>query len=316
MDAATATTLLSQAGVLDHVTTTLSRLLAGGGGDAMLDRFEAVSTSVKASKALTPADLEFDDRARAAASREAARDASLFAQPAPNEDDDAKRAGATGDAYNVQNFCADATLLEWGGVAFGRIGTFKLHLALRQLSAARPSLRAVRFWGVLRGTDADYIIAESIASGDDEPLFDGHGGTGVPGDLGGAALAAGARDGLGHTVQPTGEGPNRLTYFVTRKLGEPWTRLPPVTPHQVRVARRIRRYVTGDLGAPVGGHPPFPGAERNFVRALIALISAATRVAPAGSVSLEDGAEDDGTGALRSVPQIERDDALDLRELT
>ena len=58
------------------------------------------------------------------------------------------------------------------------------------------------------------------------------------------------------------------------------------------MARAIRRFLTGDLEAPVKGHPPFPGKEANYVRALIALISAATVLAPTGAYTAVDGDEE------------------------
>ncbi len=71
-------------------------------------------------------------------------------------------------------------------------------------------------------------------------------------------------------------------YFVSRFAGDAWTRLPNVTPHQVSVARKLRRVLTGRLDAAVGGHPPFPGTEASYLRARIALITADTVVSPVG----------------------------------
>lgn len=72
-------------------------------------------------------------------------------------------------------------------------------------------------------------------------------------------------------------------YFVCRFAGDAWTRLPNVTPHQVAVARKLRRVLTGRLDASVGGHPPFPGTEASYLRARIALITADTVVSPVGA---------------------------------
>jgi Radial spokehead-like protein len=52
-----------------------------------------------------------------------------------------------------------------------------------------------------------------------------------------------------------------------------WTQLPPVTQAQIAGARKIRRLLIGDLSAPVQGYPPFPGTERNLLRAQVSLVT-------------------------------------------
>lgn len=78
-----------------------------------------------------------------------------------------------------------------------------------------------------------------------------------------------------------GHGINRHVYFVCHNLidGE-WVELPSVTPHQINVSRRMMKYLTGNLDAEISSYPTFPGTERNYLRALIARISAGTHVAP------------------------------------
>lgn len=67
-----------------------------------------------------------------------------------------------------------------------------------------------------------------------------------------------------------------------------WTRLPNVTCNQILVARKLFRYVQGDLEGEVHGHPPFPGKEKNFLRAQIARISSSTAICPAGYLKIDD----------------------------
>lgn len=78
----------------------------------------------------------------------------------------------------------------------------------------------------------------------------------------------------------TGFGVNRYVYFVTTDLSTDWIELPSVTPHQINVSRRIKKYLTGDLNESVVSYPTFPGTEQNYLRALIARISASTIIAP------------------------------------
>jgi radial spoke head protein 4A len=73
----------------------------------------------------------------------------------------------------------------------------------------------------------------------------------------------------------------------------PWIRLPHVTPAQIQVARKIRKFFTGNLDAQVVSHPPFPGIERNYLRAQIARISASTQISPLGYFRFDDEAEEE-----------------------
>ena len=97
-------------------------------------------------------------------------------------------------------------------------------------------------------------------------------------------------------VRVQGEGANKYTYWVARYAGDAWVQLPNVTPHQIIVARQLKRYLTGSLDAVVGGHPPFPGREAAYLRARIALISSEALIAPVGAyvASEEEGSNDVG----------------------
>lgn len=78
-----------------------------------------------------------------------------------------------------------------------------------------------------------------------------------------------------------GHGINRCVYFVRHNVSDgEWVELPSVTPHQINVSRRMMKYLTGNLDAEILSYPTFPGSERNYLRALIARISAGTHVAP------------------------------------
>lgn len=46
-------------------------------------------------------------------------------------------------------------------------------------------------------------------------------------------------------------GCNRKTYFVCNEPGKPWVKLPNVTPAQISIARKIKKFFTGRLDAPV-----------------------------------------------------------------
>lgn len=96
-------------------------------------------------------------------------------------------------------------------------------------------------------------------------------------------------------------GTNKYLYFVCNEPGWPWTRLPHVTPSQIVQARKIKKFFTGHLDAPVVSYPPFPGNEANYLRAQIARISAATHISPLGFYQFgeEEGDEEEEGGAGR-----------------
>jgi hypothetical protein len=85
-------------------------------------------------------------------------------------------------------------------------------------------------------------------------------------------------------------GANKNVYFVCNYLGGPFTQLPFVTPDQIKVARQIKKFLTGRLTSHVSTYPLFPGTEANYLRAQIARIAANTVCAPSGLFSAgEDG---------------------------
>ncbi|XP_017791939.1 PREDICTED: radial spoke head protein 6 homolog A [Habropoda laboriosa] len=91
-----------------------------------------------------------------------------------------------------------------------------------------------------------------------------------------------------------GTGVNVKVYFVCNEPGmDKWIELPPVTPRQIVIARQIVRYCTGNLDTPIYTFPPFPGAEKNYLRAQIARISATTQVSPIGFFTFGGGDEEE-----------------------
>lgn len=94
-----------------------------------------------------------------------------------------------------------------------------------------------------------------------------------------------------------GHGINRHVYFVCHNLSDgEWVELPTATPHQINVSRRVMKYLTGNLDAELEkSYPSFPGTEKNYLRALIARISAGTHVAPRNfyKLGMSSGDEDE-----------------------
>lgn len=78
------------------------------------------------------------------------------------------------------------------------------------------------------------------------------------------------------------------------QAGKEWFRLPNVTPEQISVSRKIRKFLTGRLDAPIVSYPPFPGTEKNYLRAQIARISAGTHISPSGFYKFEEEGDAEG----------------------
>jgi Radial spokehead-like protein len=95
----------------------------------------------------------------------------------------------------------------------------------------------------------------------------------------------------------TGHGVNRFVYFVCSDLNEHWIELPPASPHQINVSRRIKTFLMGNLEESINSYPPFPGTERNYLRALIARISSGTHISPRNFYKIGSSKEDEEEGS-------------------
>ncbi|CAF1118791.1 unnamed protein product [Rotaria sordida] len=93
--------------------------------------------------------------------------------------------------------------------------------------------------------------------------------------------------------EPHGIGTNQYTYFVTNSPGLSWIKLPDVKPIMIDYARKIRYLFTGCLSSKINGFPPYPGLEKDYLRAQIARITATTHISPAGYYILTDNGEEE-----------------------
>lgn len=83
-------------------------------------------------------------------------------------------------------------------------------------------------------------------------------------------------------MEQDGSGVNRRVFYVCNDLGEDWVLLPPVTPEQINVSRKIRWFLTGDLNSKVRSIPTFPGKEGHYLKAMLARITAGGMASPKG----------------------------------
>ncbi|XP_005413874.1 PREDICTED: radial spoke head protein 6 homolog A [Chinchilla lanigera] len=218
----------------------------------------------------------------------------------------------------VPNIMEMAFHLEQAGVGLGSEESFRIYLALKHLVEQQP-VHTCRFWGKILGLHRSYLVAEvEFREGEEEgeeddaeDLLEGAEGLEPPSieeegeeDEEKVADVVPKPQWKPPPVVPKEEsrtGANKYLYFVCAEPGRQWTRLPHVTPAQIVCARRIRKFFTGHLDAPVVSYPPFPGNEANYLRAQIARISAATHVSPLGFYQFgeEEGDEEDEGGAGR-----------------
>jgi radial spoke head protein 4/6 len=166
------------------------------------------------------------------------------------------------DTSSVQDLMTDLASLKFCGVDFGDTESYKMYLSMRKLaSELEGDLQSLRFWGKILGTEADYFVCQGQYTGGDDEEDD----------------AESSKD-----LETGDNSPNKFTYWVSNSVGGEWTRLPRVRASHIVAARKIKRFFTGNLDADVKGHPPFPGTEKEFLRAQIAQITASCSVSPKG----------------------------------
>ena len=158
------------------------------------------------------------------------------------------------------------SLCRRAGVGFPASEAHFIALMFRKL-ASNASLTSLRFWGKILTRAGEYIIAESVPAEGGE----------VPSD-----------------EDPLGTGVNRYQYYAYHTSSEfgpsDWLLLPNASPATIRASRSVKTILSGDIEDDVPGKK-FPGnfPEGSLLRAQIARITAATRIAPKGEFKDEGG---------------------------
>lgn len=210
----------------------------------------------------------------------------------------------------LPNIMEQCFYFEQAGVGLSREEMVRIWLAMKTLVEAQP-IEHCRFWGKIFGVEQNYIVAEvEFREGEGEEEEE---------EVEEAAEESTAveneddeEEGEDDTppkpmykpppVPPKEEartGCNRKTYFVCNEPGKLWTKLPHVTPLQISTARKIKKFFTGRLDAPIVSYPPFPGTEANYLRAQIARISAGTHISPVGFYQFDEEGEEEEEGVGR-----------------
>ncbi|NWW05271.1 RSH4A protein, partial [Oreocharis arfaki] len=225
---------------------------------------------------------------------------------------------------SLPNVMETAFYFEQAGIGLDKDESYYIFLSLKNLINVQP-IQTCRFWGKILGLEMNYIIAEV-------QLHEGEGGDEEETGEEEEETAAEREKEMGEAEEEEGEekekeaeppkstykpppeipkeengtGTNKYIYFVCNEPGKPWVKLPPVTPAQIVCARKIKKFFTGRLDAPVVSFPPFPGNEANYLRAQIARISAGTHVSPTGFYQFADEDEEEEEGdAFEENPEFE-----------
>ncbi|XP_037013968.2 radial spoke head protein 4 homolog A isoform X1 [Artibeus jamaicensis] len=227
---------------------------------------------------------------------------------------------------SLPNIMESAFYFEQAGVGLGTDETYRVFLALKQLTDTHPIQRC-RFWGKILGLEMNYIVAETeLREGEDEEEMEEED---VTEERDNGDSESEEDDELPRSFykapqaipkEESRTGANKYVYFVCNEPGRPWVKLPSVTPAQIVIARQIKKFFTGRLGTPIISYPPFPGNESNYLRAQIARISAGTHISPLGfyQFSEEEGEEEEevegGRDSFEENPDFEGIQVVDLVE--
>ncbi|XP_062349794.1 radial spoke head protein 4 homolog A-like [Cinclus cinclus] len=223
---------------------------------------------------------------------------------------------------SLPNVMETAFYFEQAGIGLNKDESYYIFLALKNLINVQP-IQTCRFWGKILGLEMNYIIAEvQLQEGEEEEEIGEEGEETVDEGQKEVGEAEEENEQKAKEAEPpkstykpppeipkeaNGTGTNKYVYFVCNEPGTPWVKLPPVTPAQIVCARKIKKFFTGRLDAPVVSFPPFPGNEANYLRAQIARISAGTHVSPTGFYQFanEDEEEDEGADTYEENPEFE-----------
>lgn len=178
-------------------------------------------------------------------------------------------------APSVRSVAAEGKYWRFAGVGLPEREAFHLDQSITKL-AMEKKLDEVRFFGKIFGTRGNYLVVTSKRHTDEgEEIFEEENVMPKP-----------PRKKVEVDVQPEPgyKGCNRLSFWVAPHAAAPWTKLPDVTPQQLNAARRVKKLFTGDLDADVMAYPAFPGQEREYLRAQLGRILAATYIAPANAL--------------------------------
>ncbi|XP_041862995.1 radial spoke head protein 4 homolog A [Melanotaenia boesemani] len=288
----------SNSNLYDHLTHLLTKVM-NERPDNVVDVFEEMSLNVKLGLFQDMQSTLRDLPQTSAAEMLAEQQRLLFSRPEVDQEDEMIESA-------LPNLNEISFYLEQAGVGLGREEMQRIFLAVKHLVESQ-GLPRCRLWGKILGIESNYIVAEAEYREGDEEYEQTTEEILAEEDKEGDAWEneGNEMDPLSKSIykppplapkEAIGTGTNKFVYYVCKEPGLPWVKLPSVSPVQITTARKILRFFTGRLDAPVESYPPFPGNEANYLRAQIARISAGTQVSPSGyyQVREEEADEEDG----------------------
>ncbi|NXC29786.1 RSH4A protein, partial [Campylorhamphus procurvoides] len=299
------TSTVSGQNLYDHLANVLTKILDEQPTNTV-DIIESISSDVKCAQFQKKMDTLRDDHEILPAFEAAEKCKALFIKENGEENEEIieEEIGHT----PLPNVMQTAFYFEQAGIGLSKDESYYIFLALKNLINVQP-IQTCRFWGKILGLEMNYIIAEvqfregeeEEAAGEDVTEEEGKG-------MDEAEEEEKEKEKEDEPPKPTykpppeipkeenGTGANKYIYFVCNEPGKPWVKLPPVTPAQIVCARKIKKFFTGRLEAPVVSFPPFPGNEANYLRAQIARISAGTHISPTGFYQFPEEEEEEEEG--------------------
>ncbi|NXP05822.1 RSH4A protein, partial [Thinocorus orbignyianus] len=296
----------------DHLANMLTKILDEQPRNAV-DIIENISKDVKWAQFQKKMDTLRDEPEILRTFEAAEKRKALFLKPDGEGDEELEEEIGETPLPNVME---TAFYFEQAGIGLSKDEFYHIFLALKKLVSVQP-VRTCRFWGKILGLEMNYIIAEvQYHEGEEEEETEEEEVTEEREKEVDEAENVDEEKEKEYeppvsTYKPppvipkeeNGTGANKYVYFVCNEPGKPWVKLPPVTPAQIVCARKIKKFFTGRLDAPVVTFPPFPGNEANYLRAQIARISAGTQISPIGFYQFaeEEGDEEEETEAGRDT---------------
>lgn len=129
-----------------------------------------------------------------------------FVEKKPAGEDGAEAVDEPVPAINfLPDLRGDCKIFEWAGVSFGEYDVMLLQKSL-QAHIVASGASSMRFWGKIRGSKADYYVAEGqveLKEGAEEPV---------------------------EGQEPRGTGVNKFVYWVSNGALSEWTQLPDLKP--------------------------------------------------------------------------------------
>ncbi|NXI49979.1 RSH4A protein, partial [Chloroceryle aenea] len=286
----------------DHLANMLTKILDEQPANAV-DIVENISKDVKWAQFRKKMDTLRDEHEILPTFEAAEERKSLFVKA--NGEGDEELEEEIGETP-LPNVMETAFYFEQAGIGLSKDESYHIFLALKKLVNAQP-IQTCRFWGKILGLEMNYIIAEvQYHEGEEEEETEEEEVTEEEGkEVSEVEDEEEEKEKEDKPPESTykpppaipreenGTGANKYVYFVCNEPGKPWVKLPPVTPAQIVCARKIKKFFTGRLDAPVVSFPPFPGNEANYLRAQIARISAGTQISPTGFYQFAEEEEDE-----------------------